>query len=521
MGAILWRVKRKCAATTTTADSTSLANRDAGRDDGKIAQKRKLRPKPAAAKPATKPASMPANSIVQQSTATTTAAAICNNTLASNTLASTVYVVNQTAVEQSSARAMFDPTVHDSRRFSSCSSSSSSSGSGGGSGEKDLLCDSVDGIVDHSTFGSVWHVMWSGGGAARERDGGGGGARKKHNLRRRKYYVLKQTPSIGAFRRVWLTNADRRAEERRAIAECETMRRLCASVDRHANLCYAQHVWIEPMPIDSTTSGGDSFVRGCLLFERKPSDLFTYLNRIARRNEQRWKAPPPSQTSINNGGESSSSLAVVLPEHMTHRRFARHGLPLETAGHILKQVISAVAFLHTQFGLVHNDIKPENVLYDAATQQCWLTDFGGTSEPHPSDCAYDNRTATRFFASPERRLKLPFCFKSDSWSLGMLAIECVYGSVMVDRWYDQPTWNAALGAARCHANSQSTYVREPISSDILDTLCPLQSTSGSDDINDRVLEAEYRALLLSTVRLLPADRLVAQNLLSQYSVLLH
>jgi serine/threonine protein kinase len=436
-----------------------------------------------------------------------------------------VFVIDEIAVTDSALR---DPTIHDSRCFTATADDSSN--------------------VDHGTFGSVWRVRWNGdrddektsvkGRSDSSSDSSSGGSdskkvgeqavRRRHNsIKKSKQYVLKQTPSIASFKNVWLTMTDRRAEERRALAECETMRRLCSHIDRHTNICYAQHVWTESMPFKSSASStvgptSSMFVRGCLLFERKPSDLFTYLSRIAKCNERQWQ---PAVSFSASNSLSSSGSETHAPDYATRRHFARLGLPLESAGHILKQIIGAVAFLHTQFGLVHNDIKPENVLYDASTRHCWLTDFGGTSVPcSERGAAYDNRTATKFFASPERRLRLPFCFKSDSWSIGMLAIECVYGSVMVDRWYDQPTWNAVLACAITATNENN--VREPISEQILDTLCPVpqplsldekSADAKSDDEksdNEQNLEIDYRILLSTTLLLLPKKRNTASELLS-------
>lgn len=88
-------------------------------------------------------------------------------------------------------------------------------------------------------------------------------------------------------------------------------------------------------------------------------------------------------------------------------------------------ICAALAFLHSTFHLVHNDVKPENILIQPRNGHCLLADFGGAT-PASSKTGYELVTATKFFVAPERLRGEPFDERADSWSLGMLCCEVLY-----------------------------------------------------------------------------------------------
>ena len=51
------------------------------------------------------------------------------------------------------------------------------------------------------------------------------------------------------------------------------------------------------------------------------------------------------------------------------------GLPAHLVRSYLGQIADAIAFLHMR-GIVHRDIKDENVVFSANGDRCWLIDFG-------------------------------------------------------------------------------------------------------------------------------------------------
>ena len=103
------------------------------------------------------------------------------------------------------------------------------------------------------------------------------------------------------------------------------------------------------------------------------------------------------------------------------------GLPLATALHVFLKIVSGLEYLHGK-GIIHGDIKPENVLIDGKVREpmTWmprLTDFGTValiSDP----VMIDNRpavVATPRYASPEHMLGVNHLEKrSDVYCLGLL-----------------------------------------------------------------------------------------------------
>jgi serine/threonine-protein kinase len=49
--------------------------------------------------------------------------------------------------------------------------------------------------------------------------------------------------------------------------------------------------------------------------------------------------------------------------------------PIEEARRILREIADALAYAHTR-GVIHRDIKPDNILLDAASGRVMVTDFG-------------------------------------------------------------------------------------------------------------------------------------------------
>lgn len=350
--------------------------------------------------------------------------------------------------------------------------------------------------LESGSFGNVWKVMWM-----------GGAPPAAAGLRRRKYYAMKATPTAETFRQRWRNNDEREREQQRALAECDVMCRLASETTRHPNICYATHVWTERMPHFA------SYRHACMLFERRPTDLFTFMEKHKAKQAKRRRYLAQ---------RTSESARVDC---------ARKGLGIVHAGHVLAQIVDALRFLHERFALVHNDVKPENVLYDPATRQCWLADFGGTSAPCNERDGYDNRTATPWFASPERRACLPFDCRSDSWAIGVTAIEVVFGGKGIERWFRPAEWVTLMDqvvsppTTRRHSPNGGIKRRrlvEPMDERFLDCIFP-QSSFGDDDDDDdcdktfddrdRNRNADLRTLVQHSIQLLPTNRHDAATLL--------
>ena len=122
-----------------------------------------------------------------------------------------------------------------------------------------------------------------------------------------------------------------------------------------------------------------------VVFERKPMDLFTY--------EDEYRPPEP------------------------------------VARDIIKQTLSHLCEMDEKAGLMHMDIKPENVLIDPATIEVSLCDVENCVKTDTEwvPCGYD--IYTRDFSSPERDMGYCFPRKTSVWSVGVMAYYLLHGDV--------------------------------------------------------------------------------------------
>jgi len=102
--------------------------------------------------------------------------------------------------------------------------------------------------------------------------------------------------------------------------------------------------------------------------------------------------------------------------------------PLEVA-RLLRDVAWALAYAHAR-GVIHRDIKPDNILFDAGTGRAMVTDFGiawvdglrGNTGPHTV-------FGTPEFMSPEQALGGVVDGRSDTYSLGVVGFYALAGRV--------------------------------------------------------------------------------------------
>lgn len=90
------------------------------------------------------------------------------------------------------------------------------------------------------------------------------------------------------------------------------------------------------------------------------------------------------------------------------------------AAAIIKQITEALIYLHKQ-GIVHRDLKPENLLYSSKKKQIIkLMDFGLAKALDSSDDTLETRCGTLHYVAPEVLSKIPYTYKCDFWSLGVI-----------------------------------------------------------------------------------------------------
>jgi serine/threonine protein kinase len=142
-------------------------------------------------------------------------------------------------------------------------------------------------------------------------------------------------------------------------------------------------------------------------------------------------ADVPGVVKLIDHFDMGSSYYVVMERFNSKDMFdfiSEQGpLPENLARNLFRQVVNIVLQCHSK-GVLHRDIKDENLLIDLTTQEVKLIDFGSGTYLH--DGIYTEFEGTRVYSPPEwikyRR------YKADSltvWSLGILLYDMLCGDV--------------------------------------------------------------------------------------------
>lgn len=108
------------------------------------------------------------------------------------------------------------------------------------------------------------------------------------------------------------------------------------------------------------------------------------------------------------------------------RSLKREGAwPLERAADLLDQIASALALAH-RVGVVHRDIKPDNILLDE-DGNAYLTDFGIAKSIQTEANDDEMTSGTLAYIAPEQLSGLPAQAASDQYALALVIAELIVG----------------------------------------------------------------------------------------------
>lgn len=138
----------------------------------------------------------------------------------------------------------------------------------------------------------------------------------------------------------------------------------------------------------------------------------------------------PNIVSIYDVGTHADNLYLVIEyiegEDLGQFVKRHHPLPVELALFISKELITGLAYAHSQ-GIIHRDIKPGNVMVsrEGAVK---ITDFGlARTEDLPSITAQGGTVGTPAYMSPEQSRGEKLDQRSDIFSLGATLYELASG----------------------------------------------------------------------------------------------
>lgn len=139
----------------------------------------------------------------------------------------------------------------------------------------------------------------------------------------------------------------------------------------------------------------------------------------------------PHIVPIHRVGEAEGFVFFVMSyvegETLGDRLRTQGPLPPAEAARVMREVAWALAYAHGR-GVVHRDIKPDNILLEAGTGRAMVTDFGiahGGANTALTDISAIMGTA--HFMSPEQGANKPLDGRSDIYSLGVVGYLAVSG----------------------------------------------------------------------------------------------
>ena len=114
------------------------------------------------------------------------------------------------------------------------------------------------------------------------------------------------------------------------------------------------------------------------------------------------------------------------------QRMAKVKLDISFACYIFLKILDAVNAVH-RIGLVHRDIKPDNIMLSLDGKRCHLLDLGLADELCEKRDTKKRLSGTPGYIAPERLKGYPADYRSDFFSLGCVAYELLCGKRAFNR----------------------------------------------------------------------------------------
>ena len=138
----------------------------------------------------------------------------------------------------------------------------------------------------------------------------------------------------------------------------------------------------------------------------------------------------PIHAVEDTGGFVFYVMSFVEGETLAERVRTRGPLPSSEGARVLREAAWALAYAHAQ-GLVHRDVKPDNILLESATGRVLVADFGiaaAVGDLGAGGALIDQGpTGTPEFMSPEQVLGKQVDARSDLYGLGATAFYAFSG----------------------------------------------------------------------------------------------
>jgi serine/threonine-protein kinase PpkA len=166
-----------------------------------------------------------------------------------------------------------------------------------------------------------------------------------------------------------------------------------------------------------------------LAAERTPSD--DLVSRFEQEARIVARLDHPHIVGIFDVGRTSTGQLYYTMPHMPNGDLAARDLTQDQRAvlDVVRAICQALAYAHEQ-GIVHRDVKPENVLFDKLNRPL-LADFGIalTNVAQIRVTREGSTLGSVAYMSPEQARGRPLDGRSDIYSLGVVCYECLAGKL--------------------------------------------------------------------------------------------
>jgi len=153
--------------------------------------------------------------------------------------------------------------------------------------------------------------------------------------------------------------------------------------------------------------------------------------RFLREARTAAKLSHPNIVPVHRADESNGqvwySMGFVDGESLGDRIRERGALPFTDVVRILREAAWALAYAHAR-GVIHRDVKPDNIMLDRESGRTLVTDFGIARDLRSEDArltADGSVLGTVHYMSPEQAADDPLDARSDVYALGVVGFHAL------------------------------------------------------------------------------------------------
>lgn len=166
--------------------------------------------------------------------------------------------------------------------------------------------------------------------------------------------------------------------------------------------------------------------------EANESDSNDLKSRFFREAEMAGRLAHPRIVTVYDAGEDRG-IAYIAMEFLSGRTLGDFTSPDRRLAdaevfEVVARVAEGLDYAHAQ-GVIHRDIKPGNIIYDAATGSTKITDFGIARVTNSASTRTGVVLGTPSFMSPEQLEGKPLQGTSDLFSLGITLFQLLTGQL--------------------------------------------------------------------------------------------